>query len=216
MTGTSDTCTLQMLLSPTRMQNWRRASTKGADSMSPTVPPSSMTHTWGRPALPSTGSAATRWIQSWIASVMWGTTWQGGYGRVTRNPTAPVPGAHPGSDPYAQPHANASTPRRPDGSWLLRLPCRAANEEGAYRGRSPDTAARQVRARLPAPDRRGTACGAALGSSSARRRPGLLLRIDTAGLLLAAAASACSSLPRGGAKGGPGYSPDSTRRCGCC
>jgi len=72
--GMSDTCTEQKLVAPTRNWNWRRASTNGADSMSPTVPPSSMTHTSGGPGRPSTGTAATRSIQSWIASVTWGTT----------------------------------------------------------------------------------------------------------------------------------------------
>ena len=73
-TGTSDTCTLQKLVGPTLNWNWRRASTKGMDSMSPTVPPSSMTQTSGGPGRPSTGTWATRSIQSWMASVMWGTT----------------------------------------------------------------------------------------------------------------------------------------------
>mmetsp|Transcript_16374 Transcript_16374/g.44882 ORF Transcript_16374/g.44882 Transcript_16374/m.44882 type:complete len:220 (-) Transcript_16374:337-996(-) len=74
MTGTSDTCTLHKLPGPTLNWNWRRASMKGMDSMSPMVPPSSITHTSGTPALPSTGRCATRWIQSWMASVMCGTT----------------------------------------------------------------------------------------------------------------------------------------------
>mmetsp|Transcript_29679 Transcript_29679/g.75615 ORF Transcript_29679/g.75615 Transcript_29679/m.75615 type:complete len:231 (-) Transcript_29679:605-1297(-) len=49
MTGTSDTCTLHMLSEPTLNWNWRSASMKGMLSMSPTVPPSSMTHTSGGP-----------------------------------------------------------------------------------------------------------------------------------------------------------------------
>ena len=74
-TGTRETCTLQKLDGPTRNWNWRSASTKGMDSMSPTVPPSSITHTSAGPGLPSTGTWATRSIHSWMASVMWGTTW---------------------------------------------------------------------------------------------------------------------------------------------
>mmetsp|Transcript_17645 Transcript_17645/g.30260 ORF Transcript_17645/g.30260 Transcript_17645/m.30260 type:complete len:261 (+) Transcript_17645:996-1778(+) len=74
ITGTNETCTLQRLSGPTRNWNWRSASMNGMDSMSPTVPPSSMTHTSGAPSWPSTGKFATRWIQSWMASVMCGTT----------------------------------------------------------------------------------------------------------------------------------------------
>mmetsp|Transcript_1626 Transcript_1626/g.4201 ORF Transcript_1626/g.4201 Transcript_1626/m.4201 type:complete len:344 (+) Transcript_1626:407-1438(+) len=72
--GTRLTCTLRKLASPTRNWNWRSASTNGMDSMSPTVPPSSMTQTSGTPSWPSTGMCATRSIQSWMASVMCGTT----------------------------------------------------------------------------------------------------------------------------------------------
>lgn len=42
-----------------------------------TVPPSSMMQTSGRPSRPSTAVCATRSIQSWMASVMWGTTCRG-------------------------------------------------------------------------------------------------------------------------------------------
>mmetsp|Transcript_55573 Transcript_55573/g.176451 ORF Transcript_55573/g.176451 Transcript_55573/m.176451 type:complete len:341 (-) Transcript_55573:447-1469(-) len=69
-TGTRDTWMRHMLSLPTRNWNWRSASTKGIDSMSPTVPPSSMMHTSGVPSLPSTAWWATRSIQSWIASVI--------------------------------------------------------------------------------------------------------------------------------------------------
>ena len=37
---------------------------------------SSITQTSGLPGLPSTGTEATRSIQSWTASVTWGTTWR--------------------------------------------------------------------------------------------------------------------------------------------
>mmetsp|Transcript_11492 Transcript_11492/g.39964 ORF Transcript_11492/g.39964 Transcript_11492/m.39964 type:complete len:276 (+) Transcript_11492:1467-2294(+) len=73
-TGTRLTCTMAMLPLPTLNWNWRTASTKGMDSMSPTVPPSSTTHTSGQPSRPSTGMCETRWIQSMMASVRWGTT----------------------------------------------------------------------------------------------------------------------------------------------
>ena len=43
---------------------------KGMDSMSPTVPPSSMTHTSGLSGRPSTGSCATRSIQSCQAATL--------------------------------------------------------------------------------------------------------------------------------------------------
>lgn len=42
------------------------------DSMSPTVPPTSMRHTSAGSPLPSTGTWATRSIHSWIASVTCG------------------------------------------------------------------------------------------------------------------------------------------------
>ena len=41
---------------------------------SPIVPPNSMTQTSAGPSFPSTGTIATRSIHSWMASVMWGTT----------------------------------------------------------------------------------------------------------------------------------------------
>merc|ERR1719245_905490 len=47
MTGTSETWMWQMLSRPQRNTNCRRASRKRDDSMSPTVPPSSMTQTSG-------------------------------------------------------------------------------------------------------------------------------------------------------------------------
>lgn len=40
------------------------------------VPPNSMTQTSAGPSFPSTGTSATRSIQSWMASVMCGTTYQ--------------------------------------------------------------------------------------------------------------------------------------------
>ena len=73
-TGTRLTCTTHMFFGPTRNWNWRSASTKGMLSMSPTVPPSSMTHTVGMRVLPSTGTWLTRSIHSWISSVTCGTT----------------------------------------------------------------------------------------------------------------------------------------------
>lgn len=42
----------------------------------PIVPPNSMTQTSGEPDFPSTGIVATRSIHSWMASVMWGTTYR--------------------------------------------------------------------------------------------------------------------------------------------
>lgn len=62
------------IILPTRYENWPSASMKGMDSISPMVPPNSMTQTSGGPSFPSTGTAAARSIQSWMASVMWGTT----------------------------------------------------------------------------------------------------------------------------------------------
>ena len=54
---------------PWSTENWRSASRKGSDSMSPTVPPISVMTT-------STSSdSATRLIRCLISSVMWGITW---------------------------------------------------------------------------------------------------------------------------------------------
>mmetsp|Transcript_10287 Transcript_10287/g.38139 ORF Transcript_10287/g.38139 Transcript_10287/m.38139 type:complete len:353 (+) Transcript_10287:527-1585(+) len=74
-TGTSETCTKQKLCVPTRHCSCRTASMKGIDSISPTVPPSSMMQTSGCPSCPSTGIFATRSIHSWISSVTCGITW---------------------------------------------------------------------------------------------------------------------------------------------
>lgn len=41
----------------------------------PTVPPNSITHTSAGPVPPSTGIEDTDSIQFFMASVMWGTTW---------------------------------------------------------------------------------------------------------------------------------------------
>mmetsp|Transcript_3181 Transcript_3181/g.11503 ORF Transcript_3181/g.11503 Transcript_3181/m.11503 type:complete len:327 (+) Transcript_3181:525-1505(+) len=71
--GTRLTWMLHRLPSPMRNWNCRSASTKGIDSMSPTVPPSSITVRSGAVS-PATGTLDTRSIQSWMASVMWGTT----------------------------------------------------------------------------------------------------------------------------------------------
>lgn len=46
------------------------------DVIVPIVPPNSMTQTSAGPGWPSTGIIAARSIHSWIASVMWGTTYR--------------------------------------------------------------------------------------------------------------------------------------------
>ena len=73
-TGTSETWMRQKFSDPTRHWNWRSASMNGIDSMSPTVPPSSMMHTSGGSGWPSTEICATRSIHSWISSVTCGIT----------------------------------------------------------------------------------------------------------------------------------------------
>mmetsp|Transcript_88811 Transcript_88811/g.250588 ORF Transcript_88811/g.250588 Transcript_88811/m.250588 type:complete len:286 (-) Transcript_88811:618-1475(-) len=54
--------------------NCLSASMKGMDSMSPTVPPSSIMQIWGRRVLPSTGTRAARSSHSMIAPVTCGMT----------------------------------------------------------------------------------------------------------------------------------------------
>mmetsp|Transcript_128515 Transcript_128515/g.333152 ORF Transcript_128515/g.333152 Transcript_128515/m.333152 type:complete len:285 (-) Transcript_128515:671-1525(-) len=54
--------------------SWRSASMNGMDSISPTVPPSSIMQICGRSVLPSTGTCAARSIHSTIAPVMCGIT----------------------------------------------------------------------------------------------------------------------------------------------
>lgn len=60
-------------LGPASWRSWVSASTKGMLSISPTVPPSSMIHTSGSSLDPSTGTLATRLIQSLMAFVTCGT-----------------------------------------------------------------------------------------------------------------------------------------------
>lgn len=97
ISGTRETWISAKLSSPTRNWNCRMASIKGADSMSPTVPPSynaqrgagwkgfrmdliwiytSTMHTSGCSPVSSTGILETRSIQSWIAFVTWGTIYR--------------------------------------------------------------------------------------------------------------------------------------------
>ena len=73
--GTSETCTRQKFSRFTWNWNCRRASKNTADSMSPTVPPTSTKQTSGAPGRPSVGTRATFSIHSWISFVTWGTTW---------------------------------------------------------------------------------------------------------------------------------------------
>mmetsp|Transcript_14615 Transcript_14615/g.43241 ORF Transcript_14615/g.43241 Transcript_14615/m.43241 type:complete len:426 (-) Transcript_14615:386-1663(-) len=73
-TGTNEMWTKNAFSRPTRNWNCRRASKKIMDSMSPTVPPTSMRHTSARLPVESTGITDTRSIQFWISFVMCGTT----------------------------------------------------------------------------------------------------------------------------------------------
>mmetsp|Transcript_6492 Transcript_6492/g.19583 ORF Transcript_6492/g.19583 Transcript_6492/m.19583 type:complete len:226 (-) Transcript_6492:324-1001(-) len=73
-TGTRLTCTVHTSWASCLNWNCLKASRKGPDSMSPTVPPSSMMHTSGVWPDPSTGMWATLSIQFWMASVRCGTT----------------------------------------------------------------------------------------------------------------------------------------------
>ena len=105
ISGTSETCIRAKLSCPTRNWNCRIASMKGADSMSPTVPPSwrhlryfhsrkaiartsTIQRSGSSPEL-STGIFETRSIQSWIAFVTWGTIY-----RVARQALICADGEH--------------------------------------------------------------------------------------------------------------------------
>lgn len=68
MYGSRETCTKNTLSRPTSWRTWRTASRNGSDSMSPTVPPTSVITT-------STSSVAIRRIRDLISLVMWGMTW---------------------------------------------------------------------------------------------------------------------------------------------
>ena len=71
--GTSDTCRKKQFSRPTSWRTWRAASRNGSDSMSPTVPPTSVITTSGR--LPSASGSAMAMIRRLISSVMCGMTW---------------------------------------------------------------------------------------------------------------------------------------------
>ena len=67
--GTSETCRKKQLSRPTSWRSWRAASRNGSDSMSPTVPPTSVMTTSG--AGSAVRIASTRDL---ISSVMCGMT----------------------------------------------------------------------------------------------------------------------------------------------
>ncbi len=68
MYGSSEMCTTNTLSRPTSWRTWRTVSRKGSDSMSPTVPPTSVITT-------STSSVAMRRMRCLISLVMCGMTW---------------------------------------------------------------------------------------------------------------------------------------------
>ena len=68
MNGTRETCRKKQLSRPISWRVWRAASRKGSDSMSPTVPPTSVITT-------STSGPPMARIRSLISLVMWGITW---------------------------------------------------------------------------------------------------------------------------------------------
>ena len=70
--GTSETCRKKQLSRPTSWRTCRAASRNGSDSMSPTVPPTSVITTSG--AAPSSSGAAIAKMRSLISLVMCGMT----------------------------------------------------------------------------------------------------------------------------------------------
>ena len=70
--GTSETCRKKQLSRPTSWRTWRAASRNGSDSMSPTVPPTSVITTSG--VTPSSSGADIARMRSLISLVMCGMT----------------------------------------------------------------------------------------------------------------------------------------------
>lgn len=71
-------CIVTVVFNLTKMENNSSSHMKKNNIVIlPIVPPNSMTQTSAGPSSPSTGIFATRSTHSWMASVMWGTTYRG-------------------------------------------------------------------------------------------------------------------------------------------